>query len=119
MSPGESGGVTGAAKEFVRELAERAGLEDLKEGLAAIEQVARERRGAEAEVWTAVPLEAAERKTLDDWLRSHHGNALAVRYHVEPAVLGGVIVRVGDRYLDGSLATRLGQLRQQLLTGSA
>ncbi len=107
----------GAAKGFVRELAERVGMEDLKEGLAAIEQVARERRGAEAEVWTAVPFNEAERKTMDEWLHSHHGTALAVRYHVEPAILGGVIVRVGDRYLDGSLATRLGHLRQQLLTG--
>jgi F-type H+-transporting ATPase subunit delta len=103
----------------VRGLAERAGLAELKEGLAAIEQVARGQRGTEAEVWSAVELLPAERQTLEAALHRRYGDAIPIRYHVEPSILGGVIVRVGDRYVDGSLATKLGQLRQQLLTGRA
>jgi len=38
-------------------------------------------------------------------------------YQVDPAVLGGAVVRVGDRVYDGSLRRRLMRLRRQLLTG--
>ncbi len=38
-------------------------------------------------------------------------------YHVEPAILGGVIVKVGDRTMDGSLRRKIKRLRKRMLTG--
>jgi len=70
-------------------------------------------------VTSAVPLTEGERSELERRLRSRHGQALAIAYRVDPTILGGLAVRVGDRYVDGSVATRLGKLRQTLIgTGS-
>jgi F-type H+-transporting ATPase subunit delta len=44
------------------------------------------------------------------------GKELVAGFAVEPEILGGAIVRVGDRMLDGSVRRRLKQLRRQLLT---
>jgi F-type H+-transporting ATPase subunit delta len=38
---------------------------------------------------------------------------------VNPAILGGVVVKVGDRVMDGSVRRRLGLLRGRLLAGTA
>ena len=44
---------------------------------------------------------------------------LNVHYRVDPAILGGLIVRVGDRLIDNSLAARLAAMRQTLgVTGA-
>ena len=39
-------------------------------------------------------------------LRARHGDDLPVTYHVDPSILGGLVVRVGDRYLDGGPPVR-------------
>jgi F-type H+-transporting ATPase subunit delta len=44
------------------------------------------------------------------------GKEVMARFGVDPEILGGAIVRVGDRVLDGSVRRRLTQLRRQLLT---
>jgi F-type H+-transporting ATPase subunit delta len=64
-----------------------------------------------------VELDPNERQTIESRLRGAHGDDLEIAYHVEPDLIGGVIVRVGDRYLDASVASKLGQLRQDLVTG--
>jgi ATP synthase F1 delta subunit len=113
----EGHGIAASARELVRGLAERAGLDELKAGLAAVEAAARASHGDDAEVWTAVALTQQERETLERRLRARYGDRIAIRYHVDPALMGGVVLRVGDKYIDGSLATRLGQLRQELVSG--
>jgi F-type H+-transporting ATPase subunit delta len=69
-----------------------------------------------AQLTTAVPVTAAEQKRLAEQLskRLH----LEVRFEslVDPSLLGGAVVRVGDRVFDASLTTRLQQLRQDLLS---
>ena len=37
-----------------------------------------------------------------------------MRYRVDPAILGGLIVRVGDKLIDGSVASRLAAMKQAL-----
>jgi F-type H+-transporting ATPase subunit delta len=44
------------------------------------------------------------------------GKEVVPTFTVEPEILGGAIVRVGDRVLDGSVRRKLAQLRRQLLT---
>lgn len=107
------GELQAAARDLVRQAAEKVDLSGVKEALEAIEHSgAKERQ--EAEVTSAVPLTDAERATLEGRLKATHGPDLPVHYRVDPAILGGLVVRVGDRMVDGSLATRLNQLRQNI-----
>jgi len=50
-------------------------------------------------------------------LREVLGRDVRAHFRVDPAILGGVVVRVGDRVFDGSLRRRVAALRRQLLAG--
>ncbi len=67
-----------------------------------------------AEVVSAVPLGDAELETLKKSIASFVGQAVTVETRVDPALLGGVVVRVGSRMLDASLRTKLMQLELAL-----
>ncbi len=58
-------------------------------------------------------LQDAVRKSLSAVL----GKEVIAHYREDPDILGGVIVRVGDRVMDGSLRRRLKILRKQMLAG--
>ncbi len=58
-------------------------------------------------------LQDAVRKSLSEVL----GKEVIAHYREDPGILGGVIVRVGDRVMDGSLRRRLKILRRQMLAG--
>lgn len=75
-----------------------------------------EEAGPVARVVTAVPLNAEEQAALEKRLRARFGDGLRFTYKVDPAILGGVYVQVGDVVIDGSLAGRLGRLREELST---
>lgn len=80
----------------------------------------REHRGIlRAEVTSAVPLSEAERELLAARLGKHFGQAVELHARVDPGILGGVIARVGDRLLEGSIRGRLERLREQLVQGGA
>jgi F-type H+-transporting ATPase subunit delta len=113
-------------------VAERAGLDDLTKrllGLMASHRrlfalpgvakayagmLAAEKGEVAAEVVSAVPLGAAEIATLEKSIASFVGQAVNVETRVDPALLGGVTVRVGSRMLDASLRTKLMQLEHAL-----
>ncbi len=67
-----------------------------------------------ARVVTAVPLTRKEQEALRAQVRKRFGEEVAVRFEVEPDILGGVIIKVGDKLIDGSLAGRLAALHQRL-----
>lgn len=67
-----------------------------------------------AQVTSAMPLTDAERDALENRLRQRFGDELEVSYQVEPSIIGGVIVKVGDHYIDGSIATKLEKMRERL-----
>jgi len=71
------------------------------------------------EVTSAIALDDAQRGTLVSRLEAQYGPELDIRYRVDPAILGGVIVRVGDKLIDGSLATRMAAMKQALGVASA
>ena len=71
-----------------------------------------------AEVVSAVPLGEAELDTLKKSIAGFMGQAVTVETRVDPALLGGVVVRVGSRMLDASLRTKLQQLEQTLKGGT-
>jgi F-type H+-transporting ATPase subunit b len=70
-------------------------------------------KGASAEVTSALPLTADEQGTVKKEILSKTG-AEAVNFRVDPSILGGLVVRVGDKVLDGSVAGKLEGLRASL-----
>lgn len=71
---------------------------------------------AVAEVRSAVELDDATIDRLAAALRKRLGRAVEVRAIVDPEVVGGIVTRVGDTVIDGSVARRLQSLRQTLQT---
>jgi F-type H+-transporting ATPase subunit b len=70
-------------------------------------------RGDAAEVTSALPLNAAEEATVRQEVLSKVG-AKDVAFRVDPSILGGLVIKVGDKVLDNSVAGRLEGLRQNL-----
>lgn len=70
-------------------------------------------KGESAEVTSALPLNADEQEIVKKELLSKV-SAHAVTFHVDPTILGGLVVKVGDKVLDGSIAAQLGELGQSL-----
>jgi len=67
-----------------------------------------------AEVTSALPLTTEEQETVRKDIVARMGSQAAVSFHVEPAILGGLVVRVGGKVLDGSVQAQLEGLRQSL-----
>jgi F-type H+-transporting ATPase subunit delta len=73
-----------------------------------LSEAASGRRGhSVARVTTAVPLTVAQERRLTDVLSRLYGRAMGLQVTVDPAVLGGLVIRVGDEVIDGSTAHRL------------
>jgi F-type H+-transporting ATPase subunit delta len=70
----------------------------------------------DAEVTSAVALAPAQQDAIVQQLRGKYGPALDVKFAVDDAILGGLIVRVGDRVLDDSVRSRLADVQQRMLT---
>ena len=77
-------------------------------------RAAAERQRVVAEVTTAVRLDDGQRRRLARALSHATGRTVDVHVLVDPAVLGGVHARVGDRVIDGTVRTRLRRLRELL-----
>jgi F-type H+-transporting ATPase subunit delta len=64
-----------------------------------------------ARVISAVELNEQQERELANKLSELYGRRIEVRYAVDTAVRGGLVVRVGDEIIDGSVLSRLNQLR--------
>jgi F-type H+-transporting ATPase subunit delta len=87
----------------------------LPEIVATFQQVVRQRQGiAEAEISSAVELSAAQKTALAKTLARLTGKEIETKYSLDPTLLGGAVVRIGDTIYDGSLRSRLNELRARL-----
>lgn len=83
-------------------------IDDLLELTAA-------RRGQSmADVTTAIPLDYYQQTRLTAALSRIYGRAITIRTHLDPTVQGGLVIRVGDEVIDGSVAHRLATVREEL-----
>jgi F-type H+-transporting ATPase subunit delta len=84
--------------------------------LETFEHVLQQRQGvAEAEVVSAVELSSKQKSTLQLTLERMTGKKVEAKYTLEPGLLGGAVVRIGDTIYDGSVKNRLDLLRARLV----
>ncbi len=72
-----------------------------------------------AQVTTAKQIDDAQMALIKRALEKRTGKKIILQTRIEPAILGGVVARVGDQVIDGSVRYRLNALRQQLLHSAA
>jgi F-type H+-transporting ATPase subunit delta len=93
-------------EQLPRVVAEFARLDDLRQGIT------------HATATSALPLTELEIRGITARLEQMTGGRIALATAVDPDLIGGLIVRVGDRLIDGSVRGRLERLRTQLAAGS-
>jgi F-type H+-transporting ATPase subunit delta len=109
---------SGPVRKLLLLLAERDRF-DLLTDLVAVyhERVMEHLKVVPAEVTTAAPLSADQAAQLQQRLGTTIGRTVTLTTKVDPAVIGGMVTRIGSTVYDGSVATQLAALRQRL-TGS-
>jgi F-type H+-transporting ATPase subunit delta len=97
-------------------LAERDRLVILPNLLAAYrERLLDHKKIVRAEVVTAVPLGAAQAAAIERSLAEASGRQVALTTRVDPAIIGGLIARVGGTVYDASVTTQLQRMKQRLI----
>ena len=108
-------GLSQLTKNFLGVLAENRRLAKLPEIARAFAAIAAAERGEiTAQVVTAHPLADEQRRELAAKLKAREGRDVTIDASVDPAILGGLIVTIGSRRIDGSLRTRLNSLAQAM-----
>jgi len=79
-----------------------------------LEKASGRRERSVARVTSAVPLTDAQQQRLAAALTGIYGRAMSVRTALDPRVQGGLVVRVGDEVIDGSIARKLAEARTAL-----
>jgi F-type H+-transporting ATPase subunit delta len=94
-------------------------IEDLPRVAAEFRRLDDERQGiTHATATSAIELTPDEIRELTTRLEQSTGGRIALDVEVDPSLLGGLVVRVGDRLIDGSVRGRLERLRNQLISGA-
>lgn len=107
------GRATQTTTSFVSMLVSAGRIMDLPAIAEAVSQRAASAAGQTvAEVRSAVALSDQQIEALRTALSARTGRDVTVRTVVDPSVIGGVVTRIGDSVIDGSLRTRLHQLRE-------
>ena len=115
----KAGDVTPEVRRVVTMLADRDRLGALGSVAGAFaELLLEEQRVVRADVVTATPLSAASRAALGDALSRATGKTVTLNERVDPAIVGGIVARVGSLVYDGSVTRQLERLRDKLTQGT-
>jgi len=109
---GKASAVTTALVGFVVGLGRSKSLPEIIDKLVA--RAAAERHEAVADVRTAFAIDEDRRDKLAEALGRATGKQVTVKVTIDPSVLGGVVARVGDTVIDGTVRHRIEQLRESL-----
>lgn len=104
-------GVSYLTRKFLGTLAANRRLSALPDVVRAFTAIAAAARGeVAATVTSAHPLTDAQLKTLADKLKAREGKDVKLTATVDPAILGGLVVKIGSTQIDSSIRTRLNTL---------
>jgi F-type H+-transporting ATPase subunit delta len=108
----ERAGITGLAAQFLKVLTQNRRLFAVREVIRSYGAlVARHKGEVTAEVTVAEPLSEPHRQEIKDTLDAVTGKDVRVDVKVDPAIIGGLIVKLGSRMVDTCLRTKLNGLR--------
>jgi F-type H+-transporting ATPase subunit delta len=111
----DKAGITGLTGNFLRLVARNRRLFALRDMIRGFRQMAAEHRGeVTAEVTSAHPLGDEQVSALKAALKQKLGKDVTLDMSVNPALLGGLVVKVGSRMIDTSLRTRLMNVKTRL-----
>lgn len=109
-------GVRGLALNTIRLLAERRRLVVLPEIARLLLKLSDEKQGVvRATVTSATPLSASYLASLEQELAGLTDRRVVVEHKQDPSLVAGLVTRIGDNTIDGSIQGRLAQLERQLL----
>ncbi len=113
-------GMSVSTRNFLKVLSDNGREEIFDEVVLRYEGLVKEHLGrVEVEVTTAVELDEEERERLKERLgRMLEGREVILQTRVEPNILGGAVIRVGGRMVDGSIRGQLESLREGMLERS-
>jgi F-type H+-transporting ATPase subunit delta len=107
--------VSAPVRKLLMLLAERDRLELLPDLVQVFhERVMEHQKVVSAEVTTAAPLSPDRLSQLQQRLSAATGRKVDVTTKVDPALIGGMVTRIGSTVYDGSVASQLAALRQRL-----
>ena len=111
----EAMGLDPLTTNFLGVLARNGRLAKLEGVIRAFNILAARHRGEiNAEVTSAHPLDDDQLDALRQNLRTRMGRDIAVEMNVDPAILGGLVVKIGSQMIDGSIRTKLNNLAQAM-----
>lgn len=103
--------------ESLDEKRQRALIDDFFSGVKTGKVVLLEGKsitGTSAEVTSALPLTKKEQETVSKDVIGKLGESATISFRVDPNILGGLVIRIGDKILDGSVAGKLESLSRSL-----
>jgi F-type H+-transporting ATPase subunit delta len=108
-------GASKIIRNFLFVIADHGRMQILPEIVDSFQEVIRERQGiAEAEIFSAIELSAAQKAEFAFTLERMTGQRVEPKYSLDPSLLGGAVVRIGDAIYDGSVRNRLNEMRSKL-----
>ena len=108
------------ARNLARLLADRGRLGILPDIFRLFNEARLDALGvAIADVTTAEPLSQQEQTVVQDRLTRLIGKDVELRLHTDPGIIGGIVARIGDLLIDGSVVTRLRRMRSRLIEAEA
>ncbi len=108
----ERAGITGLALKFLKVMGDNRRLAAVPAAIAVFHTLVAQSKGeTTAEVTSAEKLSAKQLADLKAALKASTGSEVALEARVDPAILGGLIVKVGSRMVDNSLRTKLNSLK--------
>lgn len=109
-------GASKIVQNFLYVVIDHRRADQLPEMFHAFQDVVRERQGiADAEVFSPLPLNDAQKTQMTQALEKLTGKKVEAKFSLDAKLLGGAVVRVGDTIYDGSLRNRLNDLRERLV----
>ena len=110
------GRVSDLTYRFLQVLNDKGRLEQLPRIALAFGQLRKQRRGeVDVEVVTARDLDPAQLEKVRQSISQAIGKTAILSARTDPSMIGGLRVRIGDKLIDGSLATRLAHMKRQII----
>ncbi len=101
---------------FLKVLARHGRLQLVRPVARLVRKLHTEQLGqTEVQVRVAAPLDNSLREEILKMVRVALKTEPVLRVDVDPSLIAGIVIRIGDRVFDGSIATRLGQLRKTII----